>query len=164
VINVKWSLKDPPQGENQLSSQMSDALRVVSVAAMFFVATVDEWVGGRMDGRTDGASLIGTARVFGRPKLHYQYVRPPATPRVPLSGFSWTLLLVLLPFVDMLLQQFGWYCAISGIFSRRRTRVLCANWSQFAKLHTVVKKVRTKIVCSTHSSSRLEIRVSEGVR
>jgi hypothetical protein len=64
VIYVKWSLKDPPRGENQLSSQISDALRLVSVAVMFFVATVDE----RMDGRTDGANLIGTARVFGRPK------------------------------------------------------------------------------------------------
>jgi len=42
VIYVKWSLKDPPWGENQLNSQISDALRVVSVAVMFFVATVDE--------------------------------------------------------------------------------------------------------------------------
>jgi len=41
VIYVKWSFKDPPRGERQLSSQISDALRVLSVAVMFFVATVD---------------------------------------------------------------------------------------------------------------------------
>ena len=53
VIYVKWSLKDPPRGENQLSSQISYALRVVSVAVIFFVAAVDEWVGGWMDGLTE---------------------------------------------------------------------------------------------------------------
>jgi hypothetical protein len=87
VIYVEWSFKDPPRGENQLSSQVSDALRVVSVAVKFFVATVDEWVGGRMDGQPDGASLICTARFFRRPKMPY-HVCPHATPRVPLSGFS----------------------------------------------------------------------------
>jgi len=55
VIYVKWSLRPPPRGENQLSSQISDALRVISVAVMFFVATVDELVGWT-DGSTDSRS------------------------------------------------------------------------------------------------------------
>jgi hypothetical protein len=41
VIYVKWSLKDPPRGESQLSSKISDALRVLLVALTLFVATVD---------------------------------------------------------------------------------------------------------------------------
>ena len=42
MIYVKWSLKDPPRGENQFSSQISDVLRIVSMAVTFFVATVGE--------------------------------------------------------------------------------------------------------------------------
>lgn len=74
-------IKRSPRSENQLISQISDALKVVSVAVMFIVATVGEWTDGWMDGRTDGAIVIGTARVFGRPKMHYHCVCPHVTPR-----------------------------------------------------------------------------------
>ena len=76
---------------------------------------MNEWVDGWMDGRTDGANLVGTARVFGRPKNALS-LRFSACNTSSGSGFSWRLLLVLLPFVDILLQQFGWYCAITDIF------------------------------------------------
>jgi len=81
--------------------------------------------------------------------MHYRYVSPHATPRVEVDfheGYYW--------FCYHLLTFF--YNSSVDIAQLR------TFFTRFVRM--LIEKFRTKIVCSTHSPSLLEIRVGEGVR